>query len=143
MLRRQYLPCVALLLGLLTGASAARADDSGAAVDASLCRSYPRRLEELEKWLKREMIPGQTTPDEVVAIFGRRYYHPSVGRVGQGLVNDPSAYGYPLDRLGIKAAPRDHAIVFRFDSRSGKLLQAACEYEERQTGFHIEQLSGP
>lgn len=131
---RRRLPLAVLLACALAGASTARADDNSAAVDASLYRTYPRRQADLAKWLKREMIPGQTTPDEVVAIFGRRYHH---------LMEDPSSYAYWLDRLGVYADGPYFIVVFHFDAQTGRLVRAAVEdREERQTGFHIETLSG-
>ena len=144
MLGHNRLPLAALLLCLLFGASAARADDNGATVAADLCRSYPRRTAELEKWLERQMVPCQTTPDEVVAIFGRRYHHPRVGCDAHGnWLDDPSAYAYGLDELGVCDGQPFDILVFHFDAQTRRLVRAAVEErEERQTGFHLETSTG-
>ena len=128
--------CVALaglILSLLPGlvASPARADDAKAQIATTTYRAFANQAD-LERWLKKEMIPGQTSLKDVTAVLGWNYLHyPPFGR--------SSTFYYKLDSLGVRDHKPDHFLFVEFDDKSGKLLCSGVGEMERQTGFIREQ----
>jgi hypothetical protein len=113
-------------------APAVRADDGGPQIEVNLCRVYPKRKADLEQWLRRELVPGSTTRQEVFAIFGRNYFH-------SFLDEDANTIAYYLDDLGVREHVEFDGVILDFDKRSGLLLRAHVGEVEHQTGFHITE----
>jgi hypothetical protein len=140
-------PLAAALLGTACfvaapGASPAlRADDGRMQTEMKLCRVYPKRKADLEQWLRRELVPGGATREDVFAIFGRNYYHPFLSFDDDR--RDENVFVYPLDGLGVPEHDKYDAVFIHFDERSGLLLRAALGEMDHQTGFHIGETSNP
>ena len=95
---------------------------------------------ELAKWLTRNMIPGKTRRQDVLAAFGTHYRHAWAGfdHNFDGRL-DYSIFIFDLDKLGVHQHLRWDALIFHFDKESGRLTQRGhYEEEERQTGFHLQ-----
>jgi hypothetical protein len=133
-----HFPFAALLCAIyfmlaFGAAPGARADDPPVPVAADVCPTYPKRLPGLKKWLKREMVPGRTRQEAVVALFGRKYHHPHFGFDGEDHMRyDESIIVYKLDDLGVSDhAPHDALFCF-FDERSGLLVRVAVAEDEEE-----------
>jgi hypothetical protein len=126
-----------------------RADDQRPPVDMSMQPSF-RRQADLADWLKKNMVPGQTRPRDVFPVFGTRYWHPwhpGGEHDEHGNIRlDNSTFVFNLDELGVQDQRQNGQLVFlvlHFDPQSCRLLSAGIEEVERQTGFHLEAVSGP
>ena len=138
---RRILVAVWCLFALFAAAPA-RGGDHGTPAKADRRPSFERQAD-LVKWLKKNMIPGWTRPQDVFAVFGTRYRHPWDGfDANDNIRFDDSIFIFDLDSLGVHDHRRYDALFFHFDKESGKLLSAGIEEFERQTGFHLEVISG-
>jgi hypothetical protein len=143
--KRTNMRLAAWSLGLLAcwPAYYAAANDDGCQFDARLGRqTYPRRKADLENWIKKQMVPGRDTKEDIVAIFGLKYRHGFRADGNRGRQRDMSSIIYNLAELGIADGGKEDWLLIELDVHSGRLLHAELGPFERQTGFHLEQQSG-
>ena len=102
--RRLLRCCPALLLGAvacgapaLGGLSSPPAPRQNRPESAAVRRTWPAEGGAFERWLRQTFVPGRTTQDEVIGIFGRGYI--DLDRpVRDGVIS----FEYDLRKLGVR-----------------------------------------
>jgi hypothetical protein len=138
-----HLRVILLVLGMVGCAAPVllspppRANDSTNVPGPELAPDFPKQKVELQKWLKKEFVPGSTNLQEVTRVFGNDFTHPLIfGRpYGREDSYSKGEVQYDLRRMGVSGLDEYDVLMFRFDQKTGRLLEAAIEEEPRQTGF--------
>ena len=113
--------CSALLLGAvacatpaLWGLSPAAAPQGSGTEFAAVRRTWPTEGNAFERWLQQTLVPGRTTQDEVIGIFGRAHFN-----LDRPARDGVTSIEYDLRKLGVHSGGR--YLVFDFN-RGRRLL---------------------